>query len=386
MTIDPLSVLFWTAALLAGWRAIQPAGTTGHWMWVGLWMGLGLFTKYVAFLQLFCWAFVFLLIRSSRAHLRRPGPYLALLIQALFLVPVLVWNQQHDWITVTHVSESTQAGSDWKPTLRYLNDFFFSEFALLNPFFFIAAWVAGVGVWRRKPRDPREIYFFCMGAPLFLFLLFYSLKARILPNWVAPSIVPILGMTVMFWRARWAGSRWVRLWATTGVVFGLTAVVLLHNTNLIERITGKPLPVKVDPLRRVRAWEATASQVGEARRTLLQEGRPVFIIGHHYGVTSQLSFYMPASRQAIESGSRLAYFLSSDKPENQFFFWPGYEDRHGQNAVFVVDFGPKNPHPVQPPTVLVEQFESVTDLGMQPVLYEGRALRWIQLFQCRGLR
>jgi membrane-associated phospholipid phosphatase len=386
MTIDPLSVLFWTATMLAGWRAIQAQGLLRDWLWVGVWMGLGVFSKYVAFLQWLCWAAVFLFLRDYRMHLRRPGLYLAMLIQLLFLLPVLIWNQQHDWITVTHVSESTQAAR-WKPTVRFLNDFFLSELALLNPFFFIAAWVAGVGIWLRKPREARALYFFCMGAPLFLFLLLYSLKARILPNWVAPSIVPILGMTVIFWRRPWAeGSRLVRVWGVTGIVFGLVVVTLLHDTDLIERIAGRPLPPKLDPLRRVRAWSDTARAVGAAREKLLQEGRPVFVIGHHYGLTSQLSFYLPESRQALETGSRLVYALASEKPENQFFFWPGYKQRTGENALFVVDFSPKHPQPVQPPPRLVESFDSVTDLGMQPIRYEGRELRWIQLFECRGLR
>ncbi len=386
MTIDPLSVLFWTAAMLAGWRAIQSDGTPRDWMWVGLWMGLGLFSKYVACLQWLCWAAVFVLMRDSRVHLKRTGPYLAALIQLVFLLPVLVWNQQHDWITVTHVSESTQAASRWKPTIRYLNDFFFSEFALLNPFFFIAAWTAGVGVWLRKTRDPRELYFFCMGAPLFLFLLVYSLKARILPNWVAPSIVPILGMTVMFWRRRWAeGPKLIRFWGVTGIAFGLVAVAVLHDTDLIKRVGGRPLPAELDPLRRVRAWNATAQTVRTAREKLLQEGKPVFIIGHHYGVTSQLSFYLPESREALDAGSRLAFFLASEKPENQFFFWPGYKKRTGENALFVVDFGPNHSDPVQPPAILVGAFDSITDLGMQPIRREGRVLRWVQLFECRGL-
>ncbi|MCU0789240.1 MAG: hypothetical protein MUC91_13835, partial [Verrucomicrobia bacterium] len=82
----------------------------------------------------------------------------------------------------------------------------------------------------------------------------------------------------------------------------------------------------------------------------------------------------------------LAYFVSSEKPENQFFFWPGYRDRIGENAIFAVDFSPKDPHPVQPPPVLLQEFDSVTDLGLHPVDYEGRTLRWLQLFECRGLR
>ena len=52
MTVDPLSVLFWTAAMLAGWRAVQENGTTRQWLWVGLWMGLGFLSKYTALFQL----------------------------------------------------------------------------------------------------------------------------------------------------------------------------------------------------------------------------------------------------------------------------------------------------------------------------------------------
>src|SRR4029077_8013057 len=45
MTVDPLSVLFWTAAMLAGWRAVQEKAATRDWLVVGLWMGLGFLSK-----------------------------------------------------------------------------------------------------------------------------------------------------------------------------------------------------------------------------------------------------------------------------------------------------------------------------------------------------
>ena len=48
LTVDPLSVLFWTAAMLAGWRAVQENSTTSAWLWVGLWMGLGFLSKYTS--------------------------------------------------------------------------------------------------------------------------------------------------------------------------------------------------------------------------------------------------------------------------------------------------------------------------------------------------
>lgn len=74
MTVDPLSVLFWTAAMLAGWRAAGPAGTTRQWLWAGLWMGLGFLSRYTNLFQFVCWGVFFLLWPPARRHLRRPGP------------------------------------------------------------------------------------------------------------------------------------------------------------------------------------------------------------------------------------------------------------------------------------------------------------------------
>ena len=113
MTIDPLSVLFWTAAMVAGWRAARPAGTTRQWLWAGLWMGLGFLSKYTNLFQLVCWAVFFLLWPPARKHLRRPGPWLALLIVVLCSLPVVIWNAQHDWITVAHVASDGQLGQQW---------------------------------------------------------------------------------------------------------------------------------------------------------------------------------------------------------------------------------------------------------------------------------
>ena len=48
MTIDPPLVLCWTLAMLAGWRAVQPDGTTRQWLLAGLAAGLGFLCKYSA--------------------------------------------------------------------------------------------------------------------------------------------------------------------------------------------------------------------------------------------------------------------------------------------------------------------------------------------------
>ena len=69
MTIDPLSVMFWMAATVVGWRAVQPDGAMRHWFWVGVWMGFGFLSKYTELFQWLCWAVFFWLWRPARPHL-----------------------------------------------------------------------------------------------------------------------------------------------------------------------------------------------------------------------------------------------------------------------------------------------------------------------------
>ena len=382
MTVDPLSVLFWTAAMFAGWKAIRPDAGVRAWAWVGLWMGLGLLSKYTALFQLLCWAVFFALWRPARIHLRRPGPWLALLINALCALPIVIWNQQNGWITAAHVADNAKLSKPWHPSVEYFTNFVGSELGLLNPVFFVSAMWAMVTFWRRYRQDLRQVYFFSMGAPLFLIYLGWTIHSQVLPNWIAPSVLPLFCLMAIFWEEeRLRGLRRVIPSLVGGLVFGFIVVVILHDTNLLGKISGHRLPPKVDPLTRVRGWRNTAEVVGDARRRLLTEGKPVFIIGAHYSITSLIAFYLPEAKAGIPD-QPLAYYPSSDQPENQYFFWPGYKGRKGQNALFVSDRPSKDPLP----RGLREEFESVTELPLQPVLVRGRELRKLQIFECRNLR
>ena len=105
MTVDPLSVMFWILTMVAGWWAVQENSTVASWFWVGWWLGLGFLSKYTALFQLLCFALFFILWAPARRQLRRPGPYVALAVTALCTLPVIIWNQHHDWVTWKHVAE-----------------------------------------------------------------------------------------------------------------------------------------------------------------------------------------------------------------------------------------------------------------------------------------
>ncbi len=384
MTVDPPLVMCWTAAMLAGWRAVQVEGTTAHWIQVGLWSGLGFLSKYSALFLIPCFALFFLLWPPARRQLRRPGPWLALLLILVASLPVLIWNAQHDWITLHHVSDNAKLDKPWRPTLRFSFDFLVQEIGLLNPVFFGGVLVAAWNFWRRAKSEPLLVYLFALGAPVLVGYGLYTLHSRVQPNWIAPSVVPLAGLMVVYWERRWReGVSAVRRWFLAGLLLGAAVVVIFHETDLTYRIARVQLPTNLDPLHRVRAISEMARVVGQARRELQAEGKETFIITAHYGPTSQITFYLPEARQGLPL-TPLVYVRASKVPKNQFFFWPEYRYqnfRKGQNAIFVA----LNDTPESPPADLLAQFESVSDLGLREIHYGNRTFHLIQLFACRNL-
>ncbi len=405
MTIDPPLVLCWTWAMIAGWRAAQPDGKTRDWLIVGLAMGLGFLCKYTAACQIVCWAICFALWPAARAHLRRPGPWLALLIFLACTMPVIIWNAHHGWISAHHVAGNAGLDKQWHPTMRFFWDFLFAEAGLLNPIFFAGAMWAMLAFWKRRLERPLWLYFFCMGAPLFLGYWLYSFHSRIQPNWIAPAILPMFCLMVAYWDER---RRVAKPFLAGGLAVGCFAVVILFQSNLIGKITGQLLPGEVDPLRRVRAWKQTTALVENARKKLEAGGQPAFIIADHYGMTGEFTFYLPPARAALAS-QPLVYCMDSDTPENQLYFWPEYNyraGRKGQNAIFAGEIDPyplergwpwkwltrqkvnyaNVPPPRGLPRRIALEFESVTDLGDFEIYYGDRVFRRLHLWACYDLK
>jgi len=190
-----------------------------------------------------------------------------------------------------------------------------------------------------------------------------------------------------------------------GMAFGLLLVVILHDPNLVNKLLHRKLPPKLDLLHRVHGWKEMARIVGQVREELATEGSPAFIIGEHYGFTSQLSFYLPEAKSQVNA-EPLVYFYATAHPKNQFYFWPNYLHRTGQNALFVREidrpalrkdwfsrwwhqdpdiFLPDHPLGGPPPPEVVQQFDSCTNLGVRDVVFDGSIVRRVQLIECRHL-
>ena len=86
------------ATMVLLWLALRLALGRGSWTWIGLAVGIGLETKYTLSIPLVLLVASFAVCR--RDALQSAGVARAAAIAAVLLVPNLVWEVQHDWVSV----------------------------------------------------------------------------------------------------------------------------------------------------------------------------------------------------------------------------------------------------------------------------------------------
>jgi len=416
MTVDPPLVLCWMWAVIAGWRATQPAAQTRDWLVVGLALGLGFLCKYTAGFQLICWVIFFALQPSARGRLKKAGPWLGLLVFGLCTLPVVIWNAQHHWITALHVwgdagmtvhaANQMTLTEHLQQSAGYFLEFTSGEFGALNPIFFVGALWALIAAWKRRAEKPLWFFLFCMSAPLFLGHWLFSFHSRNQLNWPAAAVPPMFCLMVLYWNE---SKLRLKPWLAAGVLLGLAVSVFMYDSDLLGRLAGHKLPGDKDMshLHFARGGRE-AAQLVETERVKFDAN--AFVIAEHYGTTGLYSFYSAPARAAAESSRPLVYCVDSDRPIDQFAFWDDYnyrEHRQGENALFVLHLDPYKmesgwiwkwlrgepvgfreiPPPRAVPKRMADEFESVTNLGIREIkLRDGRVFHRVQLFGCYHLK
>ena len=307
LTPDAPLVACWAAVLYHLHRALI-GGEARGWLWVGLWLGLGMLSKYTIAL-LGPAALVFMLVDDrARTWFFRPQPYLAVLLALAVFSPVIAWNMQHDWASFAFQSQGRVSDVSVFTTHRLVG----AVLLLITPAGVIALchfllrgrpvlerFFAGSGNGRAG-REHRFIL--CMVlVPLSVFLAF-SLFKEVKLNWTGPlwlALMPFMALTMRDLGRRVATDGFVRvmriLWPATAIVVMLVSVAGLHYFTL-----GLPgVPNIHGPF--MMGWRELAAEVDAAvgRATQKTGTRPVVVGMDPYPIASALAFY----RRGIESGS-----------------------------------------------------------------------------------
>src|SRR3972149_847776 len=113
MTTDAPLILFWGLTIYFFRKAVikesgvksQESGVRRNftnWCLLGIVIGLGLLSKYTMALIYPC-LFLFLLFsKEDRLWFKKKEPYIAFIISLIIFSPVILWNIQHDFVTLRH--------------------------------------------------------------------------------------------------------------------------------------------------------------------------------------------------------------------------------------------------------------------------------------------
>src|SRR5437868_1546856 len=223
MTIDPLSIFFWVAAMFTFWLALERApNANGLWLATGLLIGVGFLCKYTNAFELISVVLVLALAPRHRREFKRPGFYLLLGGFALCLIPPLIWNNQHTWITVSHLE--SRGGLDQSLGIHPLEllGFLFGHFLTFSPLLFLALAWAVIANWRRARQQFKVLYLFWFGVPVFAFYFLLSINDEAAPNWDVLAFLSLAVLAASFWTERLEPSRLIRRFLAVGLVLGRT--------------------------------------------------------------------------------------------------------------------------------------------------------------------
>src|SRR5258707_15407014 len=97
--------------------------------------------------------------------------------------------------------------------------------------------------WLRGRHNPRLIFLFSMGAPLFLVYLLWSFHSRVFPNWIAPSVPPLFCLMVAYWDLQWRlDSSGLKPALAFGVKLGFAMGIIGYRSDLGGKVTHHPFP------------------------------------------------------------------------------------------------------------------------------------------------
>jgi len=362
MTIDPLSVFFWAAAVLSFWEGVQ-SGKKRFWILTGLWIGLGFQAKYTNAAELISFALFLLIVPSKRKLLFSGNMVLLLGTFVLLALPIVFWNAFYGWITAMHVFEGGDLNRGFQLNWGKFAGFWLLQAIVVSPLLFVLMLMGAIRPVSTKFGDDGKKYLLTLFWPLFLAYAWISFNKTANGNWTAPALVAGLLLGAGWAVQKWDERRMVWRWAmAVALLIGFVETALLHDFL--------PLHFKNNPLDRAKGWADLAGEAEQVRKRIGAD----FVVADEYQTASLLSFYLPDQPRAF----------TPDWPQimTQYSIWPSYREKFpsGSTGLYVAE----QPNPLPP---ISRDFETVRVVGTY------RRSTWgeptgptFHFYECRGLK
>lgn len=348
--------------LLLVLHRIVTAGRVQDWLLLGLLMGLSALSKYTA-ITLVLTVISALAFSGQWRQLRTPGPWLATLLAAVLLIPILYWNMQHDWISFRYQLQHGTGDMHWQ-----LKQFVRSELAQMLAYGFavvVLALMALPQAWRER-QDTGVMLCLALGLPVLLLFGWNAGYVMTLPHWAALGWAALLPL---------AAHTLIRLWHRRGMrflVYVSAGYSLLLMLVLFAEMLSPRLPFDTDrhPMRDLYGWQEAATQAARLHAEMAQQP----------GVAPQLfvSNWTHASRLAWYA--RPLSVIPLDQRYDQFDLWYG-EVQQGSRGILVIPG-----EDTVPATGGQRQFARCEARDKLPIMSKGHVISTFSFFACDDYR
>ncbi|MBK8118503.1 MAG: glycosyltransferase family 39 protein [Sulfuritalea sp.] len=271
----------WVGTIWAIWR-LSASGDGRWWFAAGAFMGLSWLGKYSGALLGPIVLLYLLATPRLRFWLAKPQPYLAFILAIAIFSPVLIWNSQHEWVSLAfQSSRRIGAMSGFKP--QYFLMLVAQQLLMVTPYLFflsIAALLRESRAWFAKGvEDPVRLLLISAALPLLL-LTAISFRSIVKINWLAPAFWPLIILGIRHVLAR--GERQRRM------AWGLgSSACLLVIGAVVSAIPNLPLP---GDLSSWSGFKEVAERVDRMEASIDAEGKGSFVFSPHYKVSSWSGF------------------------------------------------------------------------------------------------
>jgi hypothetical protein len=326
MTMAPLSLFFWTAAIVSFSLAVHESpNRLPFWALTGFLIGCGFLCDYANVFQLISVLIFLVTVAKHRREFRRPGVYVLFGIFCLFLAPPIIWNVQHDWLGLVPLSSETEPHKHLPVRFSALFQFFGRQLIVCSPLFLVAMVTALIGSIPRAFRSSKVSFLLSFSWPILLIGLFEIFEHLTQPSWIALGFVSLSLLAVAWWLDVPPQNRILRIAAVVALVTAGGSSLLALDTDAL-RTTGINLSYSSDRSADLRGWKTAAEEVERFRNSFEKKlGELVFLIGNRYQTSAIVSFYLRDPR-VEDPGHPPVYIPESQNIENEFSFWPRYDE------------------------------------------------------------
>ncbi len=330
------------------------------WVFVGFACAGAMLSKYHAvFLPLGALTYV-VITPSARRHLLTPGPYVASAIGFLGLVPVLIWNSQHDWASFGFQSGRAMGGQFQVGGVAVM---LFGPMAVLFPWIWYSLVEAAIGriAWFRSNKGVERLLFCQSVLPIGLFAAI-SCTRPILPHWPLIGFLPWFPLLGAAWTTRAVTMPvYVHRW----LIFMVSALLVIAAGFLMQARLGLVNFPFRDPCIEISGWESVGRELTE--RGIVD--RPnTFLFTNHWFDSGQLAF-------AVRNRMPVACYRQGDA--RGFAFWSKPDDWLTKDGILIV---------ADPKEDLVSTYEpyfrEITPLEPITMTRGGRPFRTVRAYLC----